>query len=74
LHDVVAAEPDYARGRLNYAQLLYAAGHVPDAIAEMETAARLAAGSDLEAVAAEQLTAMRIGPPGADAAGRPEHQ
>jgi tetratricopeptide (TPR) repeat protein len=74
LRDVVAAEPDYVRGRLNYAQLLYAAGRDSDAIAEMQTASQLAAGSDLEAVAAEQLTAMRIGRASTDADGRPGHQ
>jgi tetratricopeptide (TPR) repeat protein len=61
LRRVIDERPDYVRARINYAQLLQAAGRSSEAIEQMQTAVGLAAGSELEQLATEQLGAMRDG-------------
>ncbi len=67
LGQVVAREPGYVNARINYAEILRSAGRSAEAVAQLETAQRLAKGTDLEQVAARSLqdaTANKaVGPP-----------
>ena len=59
LSGVVGRHPDYVNARINYAQLLHSSGHTSEAIAQLDVARQLAAGTHLEGVAARDLEELR---------------
>ena len=59
LAHVIDLQPDYARARINYAHVLQATGRTAEATAQMDEAMRLATGTEVEAVAAQERAKLQ---------------
>jgi len=55
----VTKEPSFVNARINYVEILQSAGRSADAVTQLETAQRLAAGTELEQVARRSLEEVR---------------